>query len=214
MRTRLRAMPTLTGTAPPFDLGALPDDPTDLFVTWLDEAVAAGVPEPHAVTVATADARGRPSSRVVALKDVLDGAWVFATDARSRKGADLEVNPQAAASFYWPAQARQIRLDGPVVRRGAQESAADFLARPPAARAAAFATRPGEALGGPSEMVEAASRALDRVEREPDAVLAHWALYALEPDTVEFWQGDPDRVHLRIVYRRVGAGWNHELRWP
>lgn len=207
-------MPTLTGTAPPVDLDGLPDDPADLFRAWLDQAADAGVLEPHAVTIATSDHLGRPSSRVVVLKDVIDGAWEFATDTRSRKAQDLQGNPQAAASFYWPAQARQVRLDGPVVRRDAEACAADFLARSPASRAAAFAARPGEPLSGPEELADAARRALEKVEQQPDAVLPEWVVFALEPDVVEFWQGDPGRAHLRIVYERNPEGWRHELRWP
>lgn len=214
LRERLRALPTLTGTAPDVDPAAVPADPVDLFVAWLEAAVVAGVPEPHAVTIATADPDGRPSSRVVVLKDVRDGGWEFATDARSRKARDLARNPQAAASFYWPLQARQVRLTGTVTVLGPQACAADFLARSPGSRAAALAARPGEPLSGPEELTRATAAALRRVEVEPDTVLGEWVVYALRPDEVEFWQGDPGRAHTRVVYRRVGGAWTHQLVWP
>jgi pyridoxamine 5'-phosphate oxidase len=226
LRSLLRSLPALAGPFPDLDPTDLPDRPEALFVRWLHEAVEAGVREPHAMTVSTADAAGRPSARVVVLKDLVDGGWQFATDARSRKAADLAVNPAASVSFYWREQGRQVRLTGTARMLGPEASAADFLARSPASRAAALGTRPGEPLGSPAELHEAMADARSHVDREPGTVLAEWVLVAVVPDEVEFWQGDPRRAHVRVVYRRLedggagGAGgsgdatWDRSLVWP
>ncbi|WP_298458056.1 pyridoxal 5'-phosphate synthase [uncultured Cellulomonas sp.] len=214
VRSLLRSLRVFEGPLPAFDPDDVADTPDAMFVRWLREAADAGVREPHAVTVATADPAGRPSSRVVVLHDVVDGAWRFATDSRSRKALDLAANPQGAMSFYWREQARQVRLVGTVRSPGAQASAADFLARSPSSRAAGLATRPGQRLGSVGEMRAAMSAAEDRVAREPGTVLPQWLLLELVPDEAEFWQGDPGRAHTRVVYRRSPDGWTRELVWP
>lgn len=214
VRDLLRSLRVFEGSLPPFDPADVPDRPDELFVRWLRAAADAGVREPHAMTVATADASGRPSSRVVVLHDVVGGGWRFATDARSRKSLDLAANPRAALSFYWREQGRQVRLAGPARELGAQASAADFLARSPASRAAGLATRPGEPLGSVAELAAAMEAAERQVEREPGTVLAEWQLVEVVPDEAEFWQGDPRRAHTRVVYRRGGAGWERGLVWP
>ncbi|HEY8717222.1 pyridoxal 5'-phosphate synthase [Pengzhenrongella sp.] len=216
LRDRLRRIPVFAGDLPRFDPETAPDDPVRLFADWLTHAIKAGVAEPHAMTLATAGADGTPSARVVILKDCRDGGWEFATDARSRKARDLAENPNAAATFYWQPQARQVRVSGPVLARGLRADADDFLARSPASRAAALAVRPGEPLASPAELEAAIAAAQGRVEREPATVLADWRLFALVPLEVEFFQGDPRRAHIRVAYRRddVGAPWRHELVWP
>ena len=214
VRGLLRSLRVLDGDLPMLDPDDVAPTPQAMFVRWLREAVDAGVREPHAVTVSTADARGRPSARVVVLHDVRDGGWLFATDARSRKAVDLAENPWAALSFYWREQARQVRLVGPARSLGAEASAADFLARSPASRAAGLAARPGEPLGSRAELGRAVADALARVEREPGTVLADWVLYEVVPEEAEFWQGDAGRAHTRVVYRRGGDGWVSGLVWP
>lgn len=215
LRRRLRRLPALAGDLPGLDPAALPEDPVAAFLGWLEEALAAGVPEPHAVTVATADAAGRPSSRVVVLKDVDEqGRWVFATDRRSRKASDLEVNPAVALSFYWQPLGRQVRVTGTAVALDAAGCAEDFLGRSPASRAAAFATRPGEPLPGLPALHDAMVRARAHVDSEPQAVLPQWVVYAVQAEEVELWQGSGNRAHQRVVYRRGPQGWTHGLVWP
>ena len=210
----LRSLPTLTGDAPALHLVNVPDDPIALFRNWIAVAAEHGIPEPHAMTLATADADGRPAARVVLLTDVADGAWVFSTDARAGKAHDLAANPRAALTFYWQPLGRQVRVAGAVRLLDPEECAADFLRRSPSARAAALASRPGEPLRSVEDMVAAVGEARARVDRDPRLVPSTWQLWAVEADEVELWQGDHDRAHLRVRYSRDGDRWDRRLDWP
>ncbi|MFC8191862.1 pyridoxal 5'-phosphate synthase [Cellulomonas sp. NPDC057328] len=215
MRELLRSLPALSGDVLPFDPDAAPDHPLALFGDWFAAAVDAGVPEPHAVTLATADADGRPSARVLVLKDVGPDGFAFATDARSGKARDLAGNPRAALTFWWQRVVRQVRVTGTARHLGPQASADDYLARSPASRAAALAVRPGEPLGSVAGLRAAMAAARERVDAEPGLVLPEWQAWVVVPDAVEFWQGSPDRAHVRLVYRRSADGsWARSLVWP
>jgi pyridoxamine 5'-phosphate oxidase len=131
----LRGRPALTGTAPSWDLDALPDDPALLFEEWLRGADAAGVPEPHTTTLATVDADGIPDARTLILKRVDEQGWAIASTRSSRKGAQLADEPAAALNFWWQPQVRAVRVRGIVVEATPEESAADLAARSAAARA-------------------------------------------------------------------------------
>jgi pyridoxamine 5'-phosphate oxidase len=219
LRELLRSQRVFPAGMPEFDPAAAPDDPVALFLRWFEAAIRDGVPAPHAMTLATADDQGRPSSRVLICKDV-DGAgrWYFASGAASGKGRDLAVNPYAALSFWWPQQGRQIRIRGAAVPAGTQASAADFLARPPASRAEALIGRQSEPLDDLAELGRAFTEAQARVSADPGLVPPGWTLYVLTADEAEFWQGEEDRRHVRLRYRRSGSasgsGWARELLWP
>jgi pyridoxamine 5'-phosphate oxidase len=131
-RSQLRALPDFPENLPDFDPAAAPADPVALFKLWLDQALAAGVLQPHACSLATADHNGQPSARMLILKDIDDDGWHFATSRASRKGRELAANPKAALNFYWPQLGRQVRVAGPVVELSAEASAADWDARPAA----------------------------------------------------------------------------------
>jgi pyridoxamine 5'-phosphate oxidase len=215
LRDLLRSQRVFPTGMPVFDPYAVPGDPVTLFLRWLEAAIRDAVPAPQAMTVATADDQGRPSSRVLICKDVDgEGRWYFASGAASGKGRDLAVNPHAALSFWWPQQGRQIRIRGAVVPAGQQASAADFLARPPASRAEALAGRQSEPLDDLAELDQAFRQALARVSADPGLVAPDWTLYALTADEAEFWQGDLDRRHVRLRYRRAGSAWTRQLLWP
>ncbi|MEW5014538.1 pyridoxamine 5'-phosphate oxidase family protein [Clavibacter michiganensis subsp. michiganensis] len=131
----LRAQPSLTGSAPALDTADLPDDPDDLFRAWITAAADAGVPEPHAATLATVDADGLPDARTLILKDVSSRGWAFAGTRSSAKGAQLAASPAAALAFWWQPIVRAVRVRGSVEEATAEESAADLAARSAAARA-------------------------------------------------------------------------------
>ncbi|MDN3445368.1 pyridoxamine 5'-phosphate oxidase family protein [Microbacterium sp. APC 3901] len=131
----LKGRHALTGLAPDWDLGAIPDDPRTLFATWLRAAAADRVPEPHTVTLATVDADGLPDARTLILKRIDERGWAFASTRSSRKGAQLAASPAAALNFWWQPQVRAVRVRGRVEEATREESAADLAARSPAARA-------------------------------------------------------------------------------
>jgi pyridoxamine 5'-phosphate oxidase len=201
-------------TLPSFAPEAAPADPLPLFTTWFAQAVAAGQPEPHTMSLATADEEGLPDVRIVMLHGADAGGWSFATHATSRKGRDLAARPYAALAFYWPVQGRQIRVRGPVTVAPAEEAQADLHARSTGALAAALTGRQSEVLGSGEELARASEEAWDRAGREPDAEAPTWTLYRVRPDEVEFFQGDERRRHVRLAYRRTPTGWRRELLWP
>ena len=214
LRTYLRSLPVFAGDLPVFDPADAPDRPDVLFRSWLVTAVQAGVREPHAMTMSTVGADGVPSARVLIVKDVDDTGWQFAAHDASPKGRDLLARPAAALTFYWPAQARQVRVRGPVVPEPAERSAADFLARPPGSRAEASLGRQSQILHDPRDLEAATRQALRRIEEEPALVVPEWTLYSLRAAEVEFWQGDARRKHIRLRYTRTGATWQRDALWP
>ncbi|MCH0562073.1 pyridoxal 5'-phosphate synthase [Streptomyces sp. MUM 2J] len=200
---------------PGFDPAAAPDDPLDLFARWLAKAATAGQPEPHTMSLATADDEGRADVRTVMLHGADADGWAFATHASSRKGRQLAGRPYAALGFYWPLLGRQVRVRGPVAVASAEEAQADLHVRSTGALAAALTGRQSERLGSVEELRLASQAAWERARREPDAQAPTWTLYRVRAEEVEFFQGDASRRHVRLAYRRTGNdGWHRELLWP
>lgn len=129
-RDRLRSLPDFPAELPTFDPESAPADPQQLFVAWLDDALAHGVLQPHACTLSTAGPTGHVTARTLILKDLVDGLWVFAGARSTRKGVDLAANPSAALTFYWPTRGRQVRVTGEVEELPSEVAAADWRARP------------------------------------------------------------------------------------
>jgi pyridoxamine 5'-phosphate oxidase len=210
----LRDLPVFAGELPDFDPAATPADPVTCFVGWLDAAVAAGVREPHAMTLSTIGEDGIPSARVLLLKNVDADGWQFAVHEASPKGRELTANGVAALTFYWPDRARQVRVRGRVRAESAERSAADFLARSEGSRASSMSGLQSTPLDNRDSVEAAAKQALERLAQEPGLVISEWILYTLRAEQVEFWQGDKDRKHTRVEYRRDGDGWMKQLLWP
>jgi pyridoxamine 5'-phosphate oxidase len=209
----LRGWPSFPAELPGFDPGTAPDSPEDLFLNWLTEA-GEHVLAPHAVTLSTVDEDGAPDARVVILKYVGPGGWAVATSSESPKGHQLEENPRAALTFFWPGRGRQVRVRGTVTPAPREVSDEDFLARPPASRVEAFIGHQSEVLTDPAKLTEAAASAERWVEENPDAAPETWTRYLVVPTVVEFWQASHDRRHLRLRYRRENEGWTRERLWP
>lgn len=203
-----------TTTLPPFDPAKAPPTPLSLFTSWFADAVEAGQPEPHTMSLATTDAEGNADVRIVMLHGADADGWSFATHATSRKGRALAAHPYAALAFYWPVLGRQVRVRGPVTSAPSQESQADLHARSTGALAAALTGRQSEDLSSLEDLRQTSEAAWERARRNPTEPSPTWTLYRLHPQTVEFFQGDADRRHVRLEYRRDGFGWSRGLLWP
>lgn len=214
LRDVLRAVPVLKGRAPSFDPDRAPDDPVALFVDWFEGALRAGVTEPHAMTVSTVGPGGRPDARVLILKAVDADGWHFGVSSVSQKGRDLATNPVAALTFYWPEQVRQVRLSGPVVADPREVGAADFTARSFGSREMALTRRQSQPLLDPAEIDHALEKARLELEADPTFAPEEWISYAVQPDQVEFWQGDTGRRHQRLRYESQDGRWTRGLLWP
>ncbi|MFF9816558.1 pyridoxal 5'-phosphate synthase [Streptomyces sp. NPDC014006] len=199
---------------PSLDPDAAPADPLALFEEWFADAVAAGQPEPHTMSLATADAEGLPDVRIVMLHGADADGWAFASHAVSHKGRQLAARPYAALCFYWPVLGRQVRVRGPVTVAPPAQAQADLHARSTGALAAALTGRQSEPLESVEELRRASQAAWDRARREPDAQAPTWTLYRLRPEEVEFFQGDEARRHVRVAYRRQDGEWVRGLLWP
>lgn len=214
LRTYLRGLPVFAGELPAFDPSAAPDQPETLFAAWLTAAVDAGEREPHAMTLSTIGADGVPAARILILKNVDRDGWQFAVHAASPKGQELFRRPAAALTFYWPSQARQVRVRGAVRPEPADRSAADFRARPAGSRAEASLGRQSQPLADRATLDLAVKQARVRIADDPGYVAPEWTLYTLTADQVEFWQGEKNREHTRLRYARSPYGWNRGLLWP
>ncbi|MFE7093684.1 pyridoxine/pyridoxamine 5'-phosphate oxidase [Streptomyces erythrochromogenes] len=213
VRGWLGSIEVFAGPLPEFATERAPEDPVRLFLSWLSDAVADGLRDPHAMTLSTVEEAGDPDARVLILKGVCGSGWQFAGHGFSPKGRQLAVHPRAALTFYWPEHGRQVRLRGPVTPGSAQENAQDFLARSATARAEAFLARQSQYLVDTAERDQAVEKALSMVEQEPSLVDSGWTLYTLSPREVEFWQAANTRVHTRLRYERNRNGWERFLLW-
>ncbi|MEV5456907.1 pyridoxal 5'-phosphate synthase [Streptomyces cellulosae] len=198
----------------PFDPERVPAEPLPLFARWLADAAAAGQPEPHTMSLATADADGLPDVRIVMLHGADERGWSFATHAHSRKGGHLAARPYAALAFYWPVLGRQVRVRGRVTAAPPEEARADLQARSTGALAAALTGHQSGVLSSPEELRRASEAAWEKARSAPTTPAPSWTLYHLDPDEVEFFQGDAQRRHVRLRYRREGEGWVRESLWP
>ncbi|RDV16301.1 pyridoxamine 5'-phosphate oxidase [Pontibacter diazotrophicus] len=183
-------------------------DPISQFDVWLEEAIAAKAEEPTAMVLSTVNAVGKPSARVVLLKDVSALGFTFFTNYDSRKGRELNEKPFAAITFFWPALERQVRIEGKVVKVAPEVSDKYFHSRPKGSQIGACASPQSQEVESRSVLEEADKKLSEKyatselIPRPP-----HWGGYQLQPERIEFWQGRPNRLHDRIVYEQQEESW-------
>lgn len=188
-------------------------DPFKQFTKWFSEVMSSDFLEPNAMTLATSTPDGKPSARVLLLKGFDENGFVFYSNYKSRKGKELEKNPYASILFYWDKLERQIRIDGRVEKVTPEESDAYFQTRPYKSRLGAWASNQSSVIESRNEIVKQFLKYMVKFKQHvplPDS----WGGYRLVPDTFEFWQGRPNRLHDRIRYKKIKGGWKIERLAP
>jgi pyridoxamine 5'-phosphate oxidase len=188
--------------------------PLQQFKTWLNEALAAGVPEPNAMTLATVGPEGRPSTRIVLIKDIDERGLVWYTNYESRKGRELAAHPFAALQFHWVEMERVVRIEGRVEQVDAAQSDAYFRSRPLDSRLGAWASPQSQVISSRAVLVANAAKAAAQHGLNPERP-PHWGGYRLLPERWEFWQGRKSRLHDRLSYKLQADGsWLRERLAP
>jgi pyridoxamine 5'-phosphate oxidase len=189
-------------------------DPVEQFRKWFEEALAADLHEPNAMTLGTATPGGRPSARIVLLKGFDERGFVFYTNYEGRKARELEDNPYCALVFYWGELERQVRVEGRASRIPKEESDAYFDSRPRGSRLGAWVSEQSRTIESREALEDRLRELEERYEGAEIPRPPFWGGYRVEPDSVEFWQGRENRLHDRLIYRRSERGWKIERLQP
>jgi pyridoxamine 5'-phosphate oxidase len=180
------------------------NDPFEHFRRWYDQARAAPIDKPNAMTLSTVDADHKPSCRVVLLSSYDSSGFVFHTNYESRKGVDIARNPHVALTFWWDPLGYQVRIEGTAQRRTVQESDAYFAQRPRGSQLGAWASEQSRSIEGYAELVDRVRKLEEQYAGRPVPRPPHWGGYLVVPNAFEFWENREDRLHERFRYERIG----------
>ena len=198
----------------PLDPSRCDPDPITEFRKWFQDALVAELPTVNAMTLATVDAHGRPSARIVLLKEVDDRGFVFFTNYDSRKGRELAANPVAALVMFWEPMHRQVRIEGTVERILPEESDAYFGERPRGSQLGAIASPQSQPIATRAVLEDKIAALAHELGEAAPTRPPYWGGFRVVPEMVELWQGQPSRLHDRVRYRRTAEGWVRDRLAP
>ena len=189
-------------------------DPFDLFARWFGEAKEKEINDPNAMAVASVDSKGRPSIRMVLLKDFDASGFVFYTNYESRKGTEILGNPQTALLFHWKSLRRQVRIEGPVEKVSDAEADEYFHSRPRQSQIGAWASQQSRPLESRFALEKAVAKYAAKYPVGTIPRPAYWSGFRIRPDYFEFWEDRPFRLHDRLIFKPAGNGWATEKLYP
>lgn len=192
----------------------IPENPLDKFNVWFQEAATQEINDPNAMALATVDSFGRPSVRMVLLKGITQGRFVFYTNANSRKGQNLKQNPNVSLCFYWKSLRRQVRIEGVSREVTPEEADTYFATRPVGSQIGAWASRQSQPLTSRAELEEEMAKYALKFGDNPIPRPPHWTGFEVDPTCIEFWQEQPFRLHDRLVYVREDEIWQQMRLFP
>ncbi|MCE3278136.1 MAG: pyridoxamine 5-phosphate oxidase [Bacteroidetes bacterium] len=189
-------------------------NPVTQFSKWFQEAVDSKVNEPNAMCLSTVSAEGKPSSRILLLRNFSEEGFVFYTNYTSRKGEEITANPNVALLFFWPELERQVRIEGKLIKQSKEESDLYFNSRPRTSKLGAWTSAQSKVIASRKVLDEEYKRLSDQFPGDDVPRPEHWGGYVLRPESMEFWQGRPSRLHDRILYTNEGQKWKIERLAP
>ena len=198
----------------PLDDNSIKNDPFDQYAIWFEEAVGAQVPDPYAACLSTVDSENKPSSRMVYIRDIIDGSFIFYTNYQSRKGADIALNPYVYLNVYWVELERQIRVQGKIELIDLKISDSYFKNRPRESQIGAWASDQSNILSSRQELMDKYSYFENKYHNKDVPRPPHWGGYKILVDQFEFWQGRPNRLHDRIIYHKEPNKWRIDRLSP